>query len=111
MSKPRLATGVGDAIIWLLFFALLVPAGLVGWVIGHQSSRTVPAGTTSLPAVVTPAVAAGAHVFVQFACAQCHGPQGEGGVSAFVPALSNVGTKLTSAQLRHIIDHGLGESA
>jgi hypothetical protein len=24
-----------DARIWLLFFALLIPAGVVGWVIGH----------------------------------------------------------------------------
>lgn len=111
VSKPGLATGTGDAIIWLLFIALLVPAGVVGWVIGHQSSRTVAAGTTSPPVVVSPTVAAGAHLFQQFACAQCHGPQGEGGVSPYVPALSSVGAKLTSAQLRHIIDHGLGESA
>jgi len=24
-----------DAGIWLLFFALLIPAGVIGWVIGH----------------------------------------------------------------------------
>jgi glucose dehydrogenase len=27
--------------IWLLFFALLVPAGVVGWAIGHKEHRTV----------------------------------------------------------------------
>ena len=98
--------------MWLLFVGLLVPAGAVGWVIGHQSSRTAAVATAASPsAAVTPAVAAGGHTFVQFACAQCHGPQGQGGISPYVPALSNVGKQLTSAQLRHIIDHGLGESA
>ncbi|MGZ6639173.1 MAG: c-type cytochrome [Solirubrobacteraceae bacterium] len=98
--------------MWLLFVALLVPAGVVGWVVGHQSSRTVVAGSASSGGVeVAPEVAAGAHVFVQFACARCHGPQGQGGVSPYVPALSTVGRQLTPARLRQIIDHGLGESA
>jgi mono/diheme cytochrome c family protein len=69
---------------------------------------TVPnGGATSVSA----SVAAGAHDFVQFACAQCHGERGRGGVSADVPALSQVGKQLTVAQLKQIIDHGLGESA
>ena len=37
--------------------------------------------------------------------------QGRGGVDPAVPALTSVGRSLTAAQLRHIIDHGLGESA
>jgi mono/diheme cytochrome c family protein len=60
---------------------------------------------------VDPQVAAGAHDFVQFACAQCHGEQGRGGVSPDVPALTTVGKTITAAGLRSIIDHGLGESA
>ncbi len=56
-------------------------------------------------------VAEGAHYFVQFACAQCHGIGGQGGVSSFVPALTSVGKSLTVAQLTTIIEHGLGESA
>jgi cbb3-type cytochrome c oxidase subunit III len=69
---------------------------------------TVPnGGATSVSANV----AAGAHDFTQFACAQCHGQRGRGGVSADVPALSQVGKQLTVAQLKQIIDHGLGESA
>ena len=63
------------------------------------------------PAKVSPQVAAGAHTFVQFACVQCHGPQGRGGVDPAVPALKTVGQSLTVAQLTHIINHGLGESA
>ena len=56
-------------------------------------------------------MAAGAHTFVQFACVQCHGFQGRGGVDPAVPALKTVGQSLTVAQLTHIINHGLGESA
>jgi mono/diheme cytochrome c family protein len=58
-----------------------------------------------------PHVAMGAHLFVQFACASCHGEQGKGGVSSDVPALKDVGQSLTVAQLSSIINHGLGESA
>jgi cbb3-type cytochrome c oxidase subunit III len=69
---------------------------------------TVPnGGATS----VSPEIAAGAHDFVQFACAQCHGENGKGGVSPSVPALQTVGKQLTVAQLTQIINHGLGESA
>ena len=58
-----------------------------------------------------PHVAMGGHLFVQFACSSCHGMQGKGGVSADVPALTDVGKTLTVAQLSSIINHGLGESA
>jgi len=69
---------------------------------------TVPnGGATS----VSESVAAGAHDFTQFACAQCHGDRGRGGVSTDVPALSQIGKQLSVAQLKQIIDHGLGESA
>jgi mono/diheme cytochrome c family protein len=60
--------------------------------------------------VIDPHVAAGAHDFVQFACAQCHGDNGRGGVSPDVPALRGVAAALTPTRLRAIIDHGLGES-
>ena len=111
MSRPGLATGTGDAIIWLLFIALLVPAGVVGWVIGHQSSRTVAARNhfsargrepdrgsrrPPIPAVRVRAVSR---------------PAGRRRRLPVRPGSLERGTKLTSAQLRHIIDHGLGESA
>ncbi len=99
--------------------ALAIAAGAVAYAAGHYGERTKTvtvqgAGptTTGPPATtVSPAVAAGAHTFVQFACSQCHGPQGGGGVDPAVPALTTVGKTLTVAQLTHIIDHGLGESA
>ena len=59
---------------------------------------------------MNPQVAAGAHDFVQFACVQCHGDHGRGGVSPDVPALTSAAKALTPAELRSIIDHGLGES-
>jgi mono/diheme cytochrome c family protein len=96
--------------------ALAFAAGAAGWVVGHSTggtTKTVNATTTTAAAgaSVSPVVAAGGHTFVQFACSQCHGPQGQGGVSPYVPALTTVGKTLTVAQLTHIINHGLGESA
>jgi mono/diheme cytochrome c family protein len=47
------AVTVGEVFIWLLFFALLVPAGVVGWAIGHSTSgsqivtRTVTVSATA----------------------------------------------------------------
>jgi mono/diheme cytochrome c family protein len=93
---------------------LVAVAGLVGWAAGHYTNDTVTVGTTppaSSSQAVAPTVAAGAHVFVQFACAQCHGEGGRGDVSPDVPALTTVGKQLTVAQLSGIINHGLGESA
>ena len=60
---------------------------------------------------VDPQVAMGAHLFVQFACSACHGFQGQGGVSPFVPALQPIHKSLTVKTLTQIITHGLGESA
>ena len=103
--------------IVMLSVALALGAGLLGFFLGrdskHPSAKPTAASTQTATAfaAVDPHVASGAHLFVQFACAQCHGPQGQGGVSPAVPALTSAGKQLTAAQLRHIIDHGLGESA
>ncbi|HEV7133791.1 MAG TPA: c-type cytochrome [Gaiellaceae bacterium] len=86
-------------------------AGAGGWAVGH-SSRSASSSSAPAPSSGTfdPHVAAGAHIFVQFACAQCHGDQGRGGVSPYVPALTTIAKQLDSAKLRSIIDHGLGAS-
>ncbi|HYV56802.1 MAG TPA: cytochrome c, partial [Candidatus Nitrosopolaris sp.] len=97
--------------------AVAIAVGIVAYAAGHYGEKTVTtqvAGlstTTVAYAKVSPQVAAGAHTFNQFACSQCHGLQGEGGVDPAVPALTTVGQSLTVAQLTHIINHGLGESA
>ena len=100
---------------WIAVFTIplvaLLGAGAIGFAIGNSNAGgsggpAPPATTTS--ASVDPHVAAGGHDFVQFACAQCHGALGQGGVSPAVPALTTVGATLTPAQLRKIIDKGLG---
>jgi len=99
--------------------AVAISIGVVAYGAGHYGERTMTvttqAAAPTTPAAsyptVSPTVAAGAHTFVQFACAQCHGVDGRGGVDPAVPALKAVGRSLTAAQLRHIINHGLGESA
>ena len=112
------------AVLPAFIFAVLamVAAGFaVGFGVGHYGERVrtvtlhaaAPAPAPSTPAAspsVDPTVAAGAHTFVQFACSQCHGDRGQGGVSPYVPALTTIGKALTVQQLTHIIDHGLGES-
>jgi mono/diheme cytochrome c family protein len=110
---PRLAPAIAFAVVALVAAAAIVGFAAGNWR-GHTTTVTVAgAATETAPAAVSvsPAVAAGAHTFNQFACSQCHGPQGEGGISPFVPALTSVGKTLTVAQLTHIINHGLGESA
>ena len=94
--------------------ALVLVGGLIGIAAKSTNSttKTVTSTTATLStAAVDPSVAAGAHDFVQFACAQCHGLQGRGGVSPAVPALTGVAQQLTPAELRSIINHGLGESS
>jgi cbb3-type cytochrome c oxidase subunit III len=104
-----------EALGVLAVIGIVIAAGLLGFFVGRatkQSTSALSSTTTQQVAVqVYPAVAAGAHDFVQFACAQCHGDRGRGGVSPDVPALTQAGKQLTVAQLRHIINHGLGESA
>ncbi len=113
MAKRELPGVLVEGVIVLVALALAIPAAVVGWVIGHNGKSSTPAAvvTTTAVAAVDPHVASGAHIFVQFACAQCHGLQGRGGVSPDVPALTTVAASLQPAKLRDIIDHGLGESA
>jgi mono/diheme cytochrome c family protein len=109
-----MASSTAEAIVILLAVGLAFVAGFAGWLVGHttRSSPSVAPAAAARPApAVDPHVAAGAHDFVNFACAQCHGERGRGGVSADVPALTGAAQSLTQAQLRTIIDHGLGESA
>jgi cbb3-type cytochrome c oxidase subunit III len=76
-----------------------------------KSNETVAGPTTTVSQSVDPKIAAGAHDFVNFACAQCHGLDGQGGVSPFVPALKDAGKSLTAAELTQIIAHGAGVTA
>ena len=107
------AVGIAAAAIAFV----IVAVALTAWLVGRDSasSKTTiiqhPTPVTTPTTTVSNTVAAGAHDFVQFACAQCHGIGGVGGVSPDVPSLSSIGGALTVAQLTQIINHGLGESA
>jgi mono/diheme cytochrome c family protein len=103
-------------LVLALTAAVLVGVGGVVGVLASAgtttATRTVTTTTGAAGAVpVDPHVAAGAHDFVQFACAQCHGEDGRGGVSPAVPALTTIAKGLTPAELRSVIDHGVGESS
>jgi cytochrome c oxidase subunit 2 len=86
-NRQKPITAVGEVVLWLLFAALLVPAGVVGWAVGHytQSSKTVtvtaaastapkPSPTTTAAAPTTTAAAApdGKAVFTSAGCGACH---------------------------------------
>jgi mono/diheme cytochrome c family protein len=87
--------------------------GVIGIVanLGSHTKKVVVTSPSAPSAPIDPHVAAGGHDFVQFACGQCHGERGRGGVSPSVPGLRSVAQQLTPAELRSIIDHGLGESS
>jgi cbb3-type cytochrome c oxidase subunit III len=110
VTRARTVTRIGVAVACGLLLA-----GILG---ACGSTKTITKTVTVVGTVpnggatsVSASVAAGAHDFVLFACAQCHGELGRGGVSADVPPLDKVGKVLTVAQLTQIINHGLGESA
>jgi mono/diheme cytochrome c family protein len=100
-----------SALAVMLAVGLAIAAAFGGYFFGRASKHVnaTPA-TVAATIAVNPKVAAGAHVFVQFACSQCHGPQGRGGISPDVPDLARSATTLSATTLRSIIDHGLGES-
>jgi cbb3-type cytochrome c oxidase subunit III len=115
--RRRMPAAVAEATVVLLALFLALVAGVAGWVVGHSThtqTRTVTLSASEATSVsstpIDPHVAAGAHDFSVFACAQCHGDRGRGGVSPDVPALTTIAHSLTPTELRHIIDHGLGES-
>src|SRR5262245_39497538 len=123
MSSDPAPEGLTGAFVFAGIAIVLVIVGVAvtAWLGGraNASGRTAtvvrttgPAGSATATATnVSSIVAAGAHDYNQFACAQCHGIGGVGGVSADVPALNTLGSAFTVAQLRRIIEHGLGESA
>ena len=104
-----------EAILVIAVLLLLVGAGVLGGYIGRitadSGSNKATAVSTTTTVAVDPAVAAGAHTFVDFACAQCHGLNGKGGVNPDVPALTDASKTLSVAALQTIINEGLGESS
>jgi mono/diheme cytochrome c family protein len=88
--------------IWLLFALLLVPAGVVGYVIGQNDQPkivTVTRGAAQAGRATgggaTASVVAGATIFAKN-CAVCHGPKGTGGAGGpdltSIPSAKNYAT-------------------
>jgi mono/diheme cytochrome c family protein len=106
--------GLRHRLVLAVAAAVLVGVGGVVGIAASGGTKTTTTTVASQPGAavaVNPHVAAGAQDFNQFACNQCHGFRGRGGISPAVPALSTVAKNLTPAELRSIINHGLGESA
>ena len=110
-SDPVSVGGVVVAVLAISF--VMCAVALAAWYSGEShASSTAPATAAAVTyPKVSPSVAAGAHAFNQFSCAQCHGYQGQGNVSSDVPALDQIGPSLTEADLRKIIEHGAGVSS
>jgi len=100
-NRREAKANAGEALLWLLFVTLLVPAGLVGWAIGHDTAggkrtvtrtvtvaapATTPATTAATTTATAPATTApattnaaaagnpaqGKSVFVSSSCGACH---------------------------------------
>lgn len=116
--EQRRSDGSVVAVAIAAIVLTLCGVGVAAYYFGKSNGSSTPAtaagggGSSSggQTAAVPQEVALGAHAFVQFACAQCHGAQGAGGVSPYVPALHTAGADLTAAQLTSIIEHGAGVS-
>jgi mono/diheme cytochrome c family protein len=96
----------GEIVIWLLFFALLVPAGFVGWAIGHSTAggtrtvtqtvaastaKTTTAKTTTKKTTPAPSAAGnavkGKDVFLANGCGSCHSFKAAGSTGKIGPDL------------------------
>jgi cytochrome c551/c552 len=110
-------TSTGEVLIWVLFAALLFPAGFAGWAVGHYTSlggskssvRTVTVAggsstsstpsTTSTSATTTSSsgggggdATAGKAVFASNGCATCHTFQPAGSTGTLGPNLDTAPT-------------------
>lgn len=98
-----------EGAMWLLFFALLVPAGVAGWAIGHYTSSSgssataAPTGHTgggNLAVSDIGDAAVGRQVFVSKRCTDCHSYLGKGGSDA--PALDFMRGHLSATEVANM---------
>src|SRR5947209_539526 len=116
--EQRRSDGSVVAVAIAAIVLTLCGVGVAAYYFGKSNGSSAPARTAGSggassgvqTAAVPQEVALGAHAFVQFACAQCHGDRGVGGVSPYVPALNNLAPNLTAQQLTSTIEHGAGVS-
>ncbi len=128
-AKPRkrLSDAAAEALIVLLAIGLAIPAGVVGWVIGHYAgsprTRTVtvsaarptpsttPTSTPSTTTSTTPALgggnpAAGKAVFTSAGCSGCHTLKAAGASGTVGPNLDQARPSLALVIDR--VTHGKG---
>jgi cbb3-type cytochrome c oxidase subunit III len=116
-ERPPRSDGTVVAFAVAAIVLVMIGVGVASYYAGRDNRSTTGAAVSSAsapvsaPAAVSSQVAVGAHAFVQFACAQCHGDRGAGGVSPYVPALQSLAPGLTVAQLTSTIEHGAGVSS
>jgi mono/diheme cytochrome c family protein len=114
-ERPPRSDATVVAVAVAAIVLVMVGVGVAAYYAGRDHASTSAAVVGSAPAptptAVSSQVAVGAHAFVQFACAQCHGDRGSGGVSPYVPALQTLAPGLTVTQLTSIIEHGAGVSS
>lgn len=93
VRKRDATTGFLEVGIWLLFFALLVPAGFAGWAIGHSTSgqktttaaAAAPSGHQGGANLAVSAIGSptqGQALFDAKHCSDCHTYNGHGGSDA-----------------------------
>ena len=114
MEKRESSVATAEAALVLVVLLVVVAAAAIGVYVGREtgsSSSSAATTATTATATVDPTIAAGAHTFQTFACAQCHGMNGRGGVNPNVPALTGAAKTLSVAQLHTIINKGLGVSS
>ena len=97
MPRPRRRnpwSSTGEILLWLLFVALLFPAGFAGWAVGHYTSlgggksasaSAAPSGHqggANLPVSAIGDPAKGQKLFDSKHCSDCHSYNGHGGSDA-----------------------------
>ncbi len=111
-NRPKPVVALGEILVWLLFAALLAPAGAIGWAVGHYTghqggTRTVtvtasattaivPKTTTAAPATTTAAAAPSVDakaVFVSAGCGACHAFKAAGTSATVGPDLDTAPSK------------------
>src|SRR5581483_822017 len=116
--RQRLTVAAAEATIALLMLALVALAGVVGWVIGHNTTssrvKTVQATSTQTPTstssattpTASPAFTAGKSVFASAGCSGCHTLQAAGASGTVGPNLDQA--KPAKALVVDRVTHGKG---
>jgi cytochrome c oxidase subunit I len=104
-AKWAISDVAAEALILMLAIGLAVPAGVVGWVIGHESG--VKTRTVTVSAAAPPTNAAGKAVFAGTGCGGCHTLKAAGSTGTVGPNLDTA--RPTEALVVDRVTHGKGQ--